>query len=125
VNNTISRPKKILAAFIGATILGESCTKRNGQTTHSQKSLRWKELQMDWLRSEDLKEEKNVTAPVVIIAVCGDCRARSVTIDCDFQRRFRITMAIRQCLYVYAGRNWRKRVGVETASERQTKDITE
>jgi hypothetical protein len=23
---------------------------------------------MDWLRSEDLKEEKNVTAPVVIIA---------------------------------------------------------
>jgi hypothetical protein len=27
------------------------------------------ELQMDWLRSEDLKEEKNVTAPVSIIAV--------------------------------------------------------
>jgi hypothetical protein len=26
-------------------------------------------LQMDWLRSEDLKEEKNVTAPTVIIAV--------------------------------------------------------
>jgi len=26
-------------------------------------------LQMDWLRSEDLKEEKNVTASVVIIAV--------------------------------------------------------
>jgi hypothetical protein len=24
---------------------------------------------MDWLRSEDLKEEKNVTAPVLIIAV--------------------------------------------------------
>jgi hypothetical protein len=24
---------------------------------------------MDWLRSEDLKEEKNVTAPTVIIAV--------------------------------------------------------
>jgi hypothetical protein len=24
---------------------------------------------MDWLRSEDLNEEKNVTAPVVIIAV--------------------------------------------------------
>jgi hypothetical protein len=29
------------------------------------------ELQMDWLRSEDLKEEKNVTAPVIIIAVRG------------------------------------------------------
>jgi hypothetical protein len=26
-------------------------------------------LQMDWLRSEDLKEEKNVTTSVVIIAV--------------------------------------------------------
>jgi hypothetical protein len=26
------------------------------------------ELQMDWLRSEDLKEEKNVTAPTSIIA---------------------------------------------------------
>jgi len=27
------------------------------------------ELQMDWLRSEDLKEEKNVTTPALIIAV--------------------------------------------------------
>jgi hypothetical protein len=27
------------------------------------------ELQMDWLRSEDLKEEKEVTAPIPIIAV--------------------------------------------------------
>jgi hypothetical protein len=26
------------------------------------------ELQMDWLRSEDLKEEEKVTAPIVIIA---------------------------------------------------------
>jgi len=33
---------------------------------------------MDWLRSEDLKEEKNVTAPVAIIAVCRafGCRVR-------------------------------------------------
>ena len=29
---------------------------------------------MDWLRSEDLKEEKNVTAPTVIIAVHALCR---------------------------------------------------
>jgi hypothetical protein len=28
-----------------------------------------RKLQMDWLRSEDLKEEKNVTAPIGIIAV--------------------------------------------------------
>jgi hypothetical protein len=26
------------------------------------------ELQMDWLRSEDLKEEKDVTAPTFIVA---------------------------------------------------------
>jgi hypothetical protein len=26
-------------------------------------NLRWKELQMDWLRSEDLKEEKVITTP--------------------------------------------------------------
>jgi hypothetical protein len=26
------------------------------------------ELQMDWLRSEDLKEEKVITTPLVIIA---------------------------------------------------------
>jgi hypothetical protein len=36
------------------------------------------ELQMDWLRSEDLKEEKNVTAPVVIIAVHALCRCQRV-----------------------------------------------
>jgi hypothetical protein len=35
---------------------------------HSLKSLRVGELQMDWLRSEDLKEEKNVTASIVILA---------------------------------------------------------
>ena len=29
---------------------------------------------MDWLRSEDLKEEKNVTTPVVIIAAMPFCR---------------------------------------------------
>src|SRR5260370_599434 len=29
---------------------------------------------MDWLRSEDLKEEKNETAPIVIIAVNALCR---------------------------------------------------
>jgi hypothetical protein len=40
------------------------------------------ELQMDWLRSEDLKEEKNVTTPIMIIAVeepralCG-CQAEN------------------------------------------------
>jgi len=32
------------------------------------------ERQMDWLRSEDLKEEKNVTAPIIIITVKALCR---------------------------------------------------
>ena len=33
---------------------------------------------MDWLRSEDLKEEKNVTAPIAIIAVPAMCRSHEV-----------------------------------------------
>jgi hypothetical protein len=37
------------------------------------------ELQMDWLRSEDLKEEKDVTAPIVIIAVL-EARLRSIRV---------------------------------------------
>jgi hypothetical protein len=32
-------------------------------TALSLKNLRWEELQMDWLRSEDLKEKKVVTIP--------------------------------------------------------------
>jgi hypothetical protein len=36
------------------------------------------ELQMDWLRSEDLKEEKDVTAPIVIIAAMPFCRWKDV-----------------------------------------------
>jgi hypothetical protein len=42
VNSTISRPREILAMLIKATLLGESCTNPDEQTTHSQKSLRWK-----------------------------------------------------------------------------------
>jgi hypothetical protein len=56
VNSTISRPKKKLVAFMKATLLGEPCTKRHRQTTRLLKSL--SELQMDWLRSEELKVEK-------------------------------------------------------------------
>jgi len=51
-----------------ATLLGESCTKPNGQATTRRKP-KVGELQMDWLRSEDLKEEKVVTTPAVIISV--------------------------------------------------------
>jgi hypothetical protein len=66
VTSTIKRLREILVALIKATLLGESYQTRSDH--HSLKSLRVRELQMDWLRSEDLKEEKNVTAPIVIIA---------------------------------------------------------
>ncbi len=73
---TISSPKAILVAFIRATLLGEFGLDQASQArwlrTRSNPSLAEKpkvgELQMDWLRSEDLKEEKNVTASTTIIA---------------------------------------------------------
>jgi hypothetical protein len=40
--------------------------KSHGYTALSLKNLRWEELQMDWLRSENLKEEKVVTTPFVL-----------------------------------------------------------
>jgi hypothetical protein len=74
-SRTISRPKEILVALINATLLGESC--HTGWADHnSLKSQRVGELQMDWLRSEDLKEEKNVTAPILIIAVDALCHCQ-------------------------------------------------
>jgi hypothetical protein len=51
-----------------ATLLGESCTNGMGRPLLAEKP-KVEQLQMDWLRSEDLKEEKNVTAPIAIIAV--------------------------------------------------------
>jgi hypothetical protein len=77
VRITISSPKAILVAFIRATLLGEFCIDqasraRSLRTKWANPSLAEKpkvgELQMDWLRSEDLKEEKNVTASTTIIA---------------------------------------------------------
>jgi hypothetical protein len=81
VNNTISRPKKILGAFIIAPLLGEVLHQTEWADHSLAETPKMEELQMDWLRSEDLKEEKNVTAPVIIIAVCGDYRALSVIIS--------------------------------------------
>jgi hypothetical protein len=76
VNSTISRAKEILAAFITPTLLGEfriprveALRVRTVETFGLAEKPKVEELQMDWLRSEDLKEEKNVTAPMVIIAV--------------------------------------------------------
>ena len=81
VKITISRPKEILVALIRATLLGEFCIDqasraRSPRTKWANPSLAEKpkvgELQMDWLRSEDLKEEKDVTAPTFIIAGTSD-----------------------------------------------------
>ena len=44
-------------------------SKTMGYTALSPESLRGGGLQMDWLRSEDLKEEKVVTTSLIIIAV--------------------------------------------------------
>jgi hypothetical protein len=46
----------------------QDCCKRHGQTAFLAEKPKVRELQINWLRSEDLKEEKDVTAPVVIIA---------------------------------------------------------
>jgi len=56
---------------------------------------------MDWLRSEDLKEEKSVTAPIVIIAVHALCRleeaagvtrCNSPTRSCSSRSDFNLTI---------------------------------
>jgi hypothetical protein len=83
MNSTISRPRKMLVAFIERPFLASPAPEVPEQTTHSLEKPKMGELQMDWLRSEDLKEEKNVTAPTVIIAVWEVCRALAMTIGCE------------------------------------------
>jgi hypothetical protein len=84
VKSTISTAKEILVAFIGATLPGEFCIGQHAESQSSSTSRKIvangtagrslaekpkvEELQMDWLRSEDLKEEKDVTAPITMIA---------------------------------------------------------
>ncbi len=64
----MSKPKEILVAFIKA----DPSWRVLHQTGWADYSLaekpKMEELQMDWLRSEDLKEEKNITASIIIIA---------------------------------------------------------
>jgi hypothetical protein len=84
VNSARSRPINILVAFIKATLLRDFphcrqecyeyerwCSSRKitmESRPLSLKSLRMGELQMNWLRSEDLKEVKVPTAPFVSLA---------------------------------------------------------
>ena len=66
MNSAMSRPRKILVALIKATFLCQCCTsKALGRRSLAEKPKVWGVLQMDWLRSEDLKEEKNVTTPEI------------------------------------------------------------
>jgi hypothetical protein len=39
------------------------------------------ELQMDWLRSEDLKEEKDVIAPAAIVADTSDQKLNRIWLE--------------------------------------------
>ena len=68
MNSTISRPKERLVAFIKRPFWASPAPKAWADRSLAEKP-KVGELQMDWLRSADLKEEKNVTAPVTIIAV--------------------------------------------------------
>jgi hypothetical protein len=83
-NRAISKPTNILVAFIKAILTSRlphcwqewykcerSCSFRKIAMESRPlllKSLRMGELQMDWLRSEDLKEVKVATAPLVSLA---------------------------------------------------------
>jgi hypothetical protein len=69
----MTRPKEILMTFT-KTLLGESRAPMGLADCCLAETPKVGELQMNWLRSEDLKEEKNVTAPVAIIAVAKTLR---------------------------------------------------
>ena len=68
VKSRTSSPKEIMVAFIKS----DPSWRVLHRTARAHRSLAEKpkkrELQMDWLRSEDLKEEKKLTASVIMIA---------------------------------------------------------
>jgi hypothetical protein len=72
VNSTISRPREMLAMLIKSRpFLASPCRQTAGADHSLAEKPKVEEFQMDWLRSEDLKEEKNVTAPIAIVAGLG------------------------------------------------------
>jgi hypothetical protein len=72
--STIDNPKEIVFAFI-ETALPRRMQRQPGWLKQSlAEKPKVGELQMDWLRSEDLKEEKNETAPIITIAFRAHCR---------------------------------------------------
>ena len=89
-NSAISKPTNKLVAFIKATLLRDfphcrqecyecerscsSCKIAMESRPLSLKSLRMGKLQMDWLRSEDLKEVKVAIAPLISLALSYEHR---------------------------------------------------
>jgi hypothetical protein len=69
VKSTISRPREILVTVIPSDPSWRVLRQQETGRLALAEKPKMGELQMDWLRSEDLKEEKNVTAPIDIIAV--------------------------------------------------------
>ena len=73
----VSRPKEILVPFIDSelslassastSVVQDRCGRKAADGPLAEKP-KVEQLQMDWLRSEDLKEEKNITASRRIIA---------------------------------------------------------
>ena len=65
----IAQPLKTRADVIELFDFVQDRFKEHERTALLQDNLRWGELQMDWLRTEDLKEEKVVTTSLPIVAV--------------------------------------------------------
>ena len=65
----IAQPLKTRADVIELFDFVQDRFKKHERTALLQDNLRWGELQMDWLSTEDLKEEKVVTTSLPIVAV--------------------------------------------------------
>jgi hypothetical protein len=61
----VRQPLKPRADIVELIDFAQDHFKRHGQTSLAEKP-KVEELQMDWLRSEDLKEEKVLTAPIAL-----------------------------------------------------------
>jgi hypothetical protein len=59
----VRQPLKPRADTVELIDFAQDRCKRHGQTAFLAEKPKVRELQMDWLRSEDLKEEEDVTRP--------------------------------------------------------------
>ena len=63
------QPLKTRANVVELVDFTQDRFENHGYTAFSSGTLSWGGLQMDWLRSEDLKEEKVTTTSLLTIAV--------------------------------------------------------